>query len=127
MRAGPRQGLSRGDAELPKCDKGMAMCLSLADIMAAAARIRGVADAPPLVPSPFLSGLAGTDALLKRDIAQLIGAFKLRGALNAVAWPGVVPHARGEGMRALRAEAWIVTGQDVTLGDLTVKETPYAP
>ncbi|WP_132460885.1 pyridoxal-phosphate dependent enzyme [Rhodovulum marinum] len=107
------------------------MCLSLADIMAAAARIRGVADAPPLVPSPFLSRLAGTDALLKRDIAQPIGAFKLRGALNAVAGPGdvpgVVPRAKVTGMRALRAEAWIVTVQDVTLGDLTVKETPYAP
>ncbi|MGC9418570.1 MAG: hydroxyectoine utilization dehydratase EutB [Rhodovulum sp.] len=69
----------------------MAMGLSLADIMAAARRIAGVADATPLVPSSFLSGLAGAEVLLKLEIAQPIGAFKLRGALNAVAGLGDVP------------------------------------
>ncbi len=58
---------------------------TLADIHAAANRIRGVADATPLVPSANLSDLAGVEGLLKLESMQPIGAFKLRGALNAVA------------------------------------------
>jgi threonine dehydratase len=58
---------------------------TLADIHAAAKVIRGVADATPLVPSPFMSDKAGADFLLKLENMQPIGAFKLRGAYNAVA------------------------------------------
>jgi threonine dehydratase len=58
---------------------------TLADIYAAAKVIRGVADATPLVPSPFMSDKAGADFLLKLENMQPIGAFKLRGAYNAVA------------------------------------------
>jgi len=58
---------------------------TLADIHAAANTIRGVADATPLVPSPFMSDRAGVEFLLKLENMQPIGAFKLRGALNAVA------------------------------------------
>mgnify|MGYP002713012882 CR=1 FL=1 len=61
------------------------MSVTLADILAAQRVIRGRADATPLVPSPFLSGRVGHEVLLKLEIAQPIGAFKLRGALNAVA------------------------------------------
>ncbi|MEX5729445.1 threonine dehydratase [Rhodovulum iodosum] len=60
------------------------MGLTLADIMQARARIASLAGGTPLVPSPFLSGVAGAEVLLKLEIAQPIGAFKLRGALNAV-------------------------------------------
>ncbi len=60
------------------------MTLSISDINAAARTIRGQADATPLVPSPFMSGLRGHEFLLKLEIAQPIGAFKLRGAMNAV-------------------------------------------
>jgi len=56
----------------------------LADILSAARVIRGVADATPLIPSPFMAAHTGCDFLLKLEIAQPIGAFKLRGALNAV-------------------------------------------
>ena len=56
-----------------------------ADIHAAAQVIRGVADATPLVPSPFMTGRTGSDFLLKLENMQPIGAFKLRGAMNAVA------------------------------------------
>lgn len=66
------------------------MTPTLADIMAAAQVIRGVADGTPLVPSPHMSGIAGHEFLLKLEIAQPIGAFKLRGALNAVAGLGDV-------------------------------------
>jgi len=58
---------------------------TLADIYAAAKVIRGVADATPLVPSPFMSDKAGAEFLLKLENMQPIGAFKLRGAYNAVA------------------------------------------
>lgn len=61
------------------------MTVTLAHILDAAANIRGMADATPLVPSPFMRRATGQDVLLKLEIAQPIGAFKLRGALNAVA------------------------------------------
>jgi threonine dehydratase len=57
---------------------------SLADILAAARVLRGRADATPLVPSPFMSRLTGYEFLLKLEITQPTGAFKLRGAMNAV-------------------------------------------
>jgi len=60
------------------------MGVRLADVLAARKVIRGVADATPLVPSPFMSKRVGQDFLLKLETAQPIGAFKLRGALNAV-------------------------------------------
>lgn len=61
------------------------MDVTLADILTARAVIRGIADATPLVPSPFMSAKAGQEFLLKLENMQPIGAFKLRGALNAVA------------------------------------------
>lgn len=92
--------------------------VDLADIMQAARAIRGVADGTPLVPSAFMSERIGADFLLKLENMQPIGAFKLRGALNAVAQvaegtPGVTccstgNHGRGvayaaraRGMRAV--------------------------
>jgi threonine dehydratase len=94
------------------------MTVTLADILAAAKSIAGVADATPLVPSPFMSAAVGHDFLLKLENMQPIGAFKLRGALNAVnALPdgtagvtccstgnhgrGVAFAARARGMRAV--------------------------
>jgi len=58
---------------------------TLADIYAAARVIRGVADATPLVPSPYMTRQSGAEFLLKLENMQPIGAFKLRGAYNAVA------------------------------------------
>ena len=59
--------------------------LSLADILAARPRIAGIAARTPLVPSPFLSAKSGVDILLKLELTQASGAFKLRGAANALA------------------------------------------
>lgn len=58
--------------------------LSLADILAARKVIAGTAVRSPLVASPFLSEHCGEDFLLKLENTQPIGAFKLRGAANAV-------------------------------------------
>jgi threonine dehydratase len=57
---------------------------SLVDILAARNVLRGIADATPFVPSPFMTDRTGHDFLLKLENMQPIGAFKLRGALNAV-------------------------------------------
>lgn len=61
------------------------MSVLLADIMAARRTIAGVAVRTPLVPSPHMSAIAGNEFLLKLETTQPIGAFKLRGALNALA------------------------------------------
>jgi threonine dehydratase len=58
--------------------------LTLADVFAARRRIAGTAIETPLVPSPHLSALAGHEFLLKLELCQPIGAFKLRGAANAI-------------------------------------------
>jgi len=58
--------------------------VTFADILKARNAIKGVADATPLVPSPFMSECCGQDFYLKLENMQPIGAFKLRGAYNAV-------------------------------------------
>ena len=58
--------------------------LTVRDIIAARKRIASVITATPLIPSPFLCAQAGTHFLLKLEITQPIGAFKLRGAANAI-------------------------------------------
>lgn len=60
------------------------MALTLKDILAARQVIRGVADTTPFIPSPFMTAACGQDFLLKLENMQPIGAFKLRGAYNAV-------------------------------------------
>ena len=61
------------------------MSVSLATILQARRAIRGVADATPLIPSPFMTKVTGQEFLLKLENMQPIGAFKLRGALTAIA------------------------------------------
>lgn len=60
------------------------MNFCLADILAARQRIRGIADATPFIPSPFMTRFAGQEFLMKMEIMQPIGAFKLRGAVSSV-------------------------------------------
>lgn len=61
------------------------MTPTLADVLAARRRIAGHVVRTPLVPSPHMASVIGQDFLLKLESAQPIGAFKLRGATNAVA------------------------------------------
>ncbi len=56
--------------------------ISLADIIAARARIQGTVVRTPLSRSAGLSALAGGDVRLKLENLQLTGSFKARGALN---------------------------------------------
>ena len=59
--------------------------VSLQDIRDAAKRIEGVAHRTPVVRSRTLDGLVGAQVFLKAENLQRAGAFKFRGAYNAIA------------------------------------------
>jgi threonine dehydratase len=73
---------------------------TLAEIAVARARIAGLAVSTPLVASPSLSARMGpeTEVRLKLETLQPTGAFKLRGAANAVL--GLAPAAAARGIVA---------------------------
>ncbi len=81
----------------------MADLVSLDEIRAAAERLRGVTVRTPLLAFPGAAAASGPPALLiKPESLQPTGAFKLRGAYNAIAAlladarpPGVVAHSSG--------------------------------
>lgn len=56
----------------------------LAAIRRAQSTISDIATRTPLIPSPFLSASWGSEVLLKLESMQPMGAFKLRGAANAL-------------------------------------------
>ena len=58
--------------------------LSLADVRAAADRIAGVAHRTPVLTSRTLDERVGAQVFLKAENLQRIGAFKFRGAFNAI-------------------------------------------
>ncbi len=57
---------------------------TIADIEAAAERLKVLAVRTPLIEHPALNELAGGRVLLKAENLQRVGAFKFRGAYNAV-------------------------------------------
>ncbi len=57
----------------------------LADIIAAATRLREVARRTPLLESPILNDALGFRLLVKAEVLQFSGSFKFRGAYNRVA------------------------------------------
>jgi threonine dehydratase len=69
--------------------------VSLEAIDRARAAIRGVAIRTPLVAAPNLSALSGRDVRLKLETTQPIGAFKIRGAANALANLDAAARTRG--------------------------------
>jgi threonine dehydratase len=58
--------------------------LTLDDVQDAAARLKGAAHRTPVLRSRTLDGRAGAEVFLKCENFQRIGAFKFRGAYNAV-------------------------------------------
>ncbi|GIF47815.1 L-threonine ammonia-lyase [Asanoa ferruginea] len=68
---------------------------TLDDVRAAATRIAGVAHRTPVLRSRTLDGLAGAEVFLKAENLQRIGAFKFRGAYNAVSRLSAEQLARG--------------------------------
>ncbi len=69
---------------LSRSAENTALPVTLADIEQAAARIVGRVARPPLVRSGALSERCGQPVYLKLETQQPIGAFKLRGAMNAI-------------------------------------------
>jgi threonine dehydratase len=68
---------------------------TLDDVRRAAARLAGVAHRTPVLTSRTLDGLVGAHVVLKAEGLQRAGAFKFRGAYNAVASLGEEARARG--------------------------------
>ena len=82
------------------------------DVLAAATRIAGHADLTPVLRSRTLDAMAGCQLLFKAEHLQRGGAFKFRGACNAVwslseaeAAQGVVTHSSGNHGAALALAA----------------------
>ena len=69
--------------------------ISLDDVRAAARRIDGVAHRTPVLTSRALDEAAGATVLLKAENLQRAGAFKFRGAYNAVASLSDAERGRG--------------------------------
>ncbi|MFI5892163.1 threonine/serine dehydratase [Actinoplanes sp. NPDC051513] len=69
--------------------------VSLQDIRDAAKRITGAAHRTPVIRSRTLDALAGAEVHLKAENLQRIGAFKFRGAYNAIARLSPEQLARG--------------------------------
>ena len=69
--------------------------LQLADIQAAAARLKGVAHRTPVVSSRTLDELLGMQVLMKAENLQRMGAFKFRGGYNSVNVLSDEEHSRG--------------------------------
>ena len=89
-----------------------AASVTFADIEAAAARISAHAHVTPVLRSRTLDALAGAELLFKCENFQRVGAFKFRGACNAVwslddasAASGVVTHSSGNHGAALALAA----------------------
>jgi len=86
--------------------------VTLKDIQAAAARIAGLAHRTPVMTCKTLDEMAGRRLYFKCEHFQKVGAFKFRGACNAVmklpdevAARGVVTHSSGNHAQALALAA----------------------
>ncbi|MFG0306029.1 MAG: pyridoxal-phosphate dependent enzyme [Phycisphaerales bacterium JB040] len=66
-------------------DPALADAVSIDTVRAAAARIAGHATRTPVLTSPVLDASCGASVRLKCENLQPIGAFKIRGATNAIA------------------------------------------
>jgi threonine dehydratase len=69
--------------------------IDIADIRAAAERLRGVAHRTPVMTCSALDSLAGGRVFAKCENFQRVGAFKFRGAYNALAKLGPEERRRG--------------------------------
>ena len=71
------------------------MTITLADIEAAAERIRGIAVETPLLESAALNVRLGYRVLIKPETLQRVGAFKFRGAYNRLVQLTAVERLKG--------------------------------
>ncbi|GGS61584.1 threo-3-hydroxy-L-aspartate ammonia-lyase [Streptomyces cinerochromogenes] len=69
--------------------------VSFADVREAAARLRGIAHRTPVLTSRTLDSLVGAEVFIKAENHQRMGAFKFRGAYNAIARLTAEQRAKG--------------------------------
>jgi threonine dehydratase len=72
--------------------------VTLADVRDAAERIKGVAHRTPVLRSRTLDGMVGAEVFVKCENLQRVGAFKFRGAYNAIS--RLPPEQRARGIAA---------------------------
>jgi threo-3-hydroxy-L-aspartate ammonia-lyase len=91
------------------------MKLSPADVAAAAERLRSVANRTPVLTSRTLNHITGCSIFMKCENFQRAGAFKFRGAYNAVSQlpleqriAGVVTHSSGNHAQGLALAAGLI-------------------
>jgi threonine dehydratase len=75
---------------------GAEPAITFADVQAAAKRLRGVAHRTPVTTSRTLDAMTGANVFLKVESLQRMGAFKFRGAYNAIS--SLDPETRGRGI-----------------------------
>ena len=74
------------------------MIPTIEDVRAAAKRIEGIAVRTPLVRNDALDAVTGAKVFVKAECLQRGGAFKMRGAVNAIA--ALAPEVRARGVIA---------------------------
>ncbi|MEC9393436.1 MAG: pyridoxal-phosphate dependent enzyme, partial [Candidatus Thermoplasmatota archaeon] len=90
---------------------GNMSAVSFDDVRAAATRIDGIVAHTPVISSPALDTLAGRRLFFKCENLQHVGAFKYRGASNAVALlgdeaeNGICTHSSGNHAQAVALAA----------------------
>eukprot|EP01059_Diplonema_ambulator_P036837 TRINITY_DN9419_c2_g2_i4.p1 TRINITY_DN9419_c2_g2~~TRINITY_DN9419_c2_g2_i4.p1 ORF type:complete len:335 (+),score=109.87 TRINITY_DN9419_c2_g2_i4:45-1007(+) len=84
------------------------MAIPLKDIEAACERVKDVAHMTPVMTCKAIDDVAGREIFFKCEHLQKVGAFKIRGAVNAVtrlqaegSLPAVVTHSSGNHAQAL--------------------------
>ena len=97
---------------IEQAQTGTEPAIVFADVQAAAERLRGVAHRTPVMTSRTLDELTGARVFLKVESFQRIGAFKFRGAYNAISAldpetraPGVVTNSSGNHAQAIALSA----------------------
>lgn len=114
-------------APVPVADQDLGpVAITIEDVRAAAGRLAGVANRTPVLRSRTLDERTGASVFLKGEHSQRIGAFKFRGAYNAIAamdpdvrQRGVVTNSSGNHAQAVALAAklhgipaWIVMPTD---------------
>jgi threonine dehydratase len=102
--------------------------LTLADVQAAAGRLDGVAHRTPVVTSRAIDEIVGARAFFKCENLQRVGAFKFRGAYNAISQlsreqldRGVAAYSSGNHAQAVALAARLLGSRAVIL---MPKDTP---
>jgi threonine dehydratase len=102
----------------------------LADIEAAAERLRGIAARPPLTESAALSERLGGRVLVKPEGLQPVGSFKIRGAYNLIS--RLSENARRRGVVAFssgnhaQAVAWVAASFGIPATIVMPEDAPTA-